>query len=404
MLPFIILTLTGFVAFQTKPNAQSFEAFITNTPNASSSTAATTGSSDSASSGGSSNWFTRNILRPLTGRPRIPEYTIQDYVFFMVATLKSGAGSYLGAFGQWFVISEIQGTRKSIERSVAGAGGSAAVAGGSDQSNALEAQAEAEKQFAVQAKIKKDYMGAARAYVVAAQKFEQTGTDFNRWQAGTAYEDAYKAFNMAKKTSDAIACLEQAARLFKTSGRQGSKAAGVFNSLGDIVKKDNPGYVANPRRAMEMYKEAAELYKSEGDKRFIQASIRQAEMACLCKEWAIAYDVYQRVVIPESQNEELLRFTIRDHVFNSILCHFGATSGDWVVMRRDIVQGEDAAPDFAGSRGHRLLMALTKAEEQGDVNAYQEACRQYDQLGPLLPWQIELLLSAKRKLDEGDLL
>ncbi|KAG0247797.1 vesicular-fusion protein S17, partial [Actinomortierella ambigua] len=266
-----------------------------------------------------------------------------------------GAGSYLGVFGQWFVISEIQGTRKSIGRSATGGGSATAAVDGADQSNGLEAQAEAEKERAVQAKIKKDYVGAGKAYVAAARKFEQSGTDFNRWQAGTAFEDAYKAFNMAKKTSDAIASLEQAARLFKSSGRQGSKAAGVYNSLGDILKKNNEGYVANPRRAMEMYKEAAELYQSDSDRRFIQASVRQAEMACLCKEWGIAYDVYQRVVIPESQSEELLRYTIRDHVFNSILCHFGATSGDWIVMRRDIDQGLDLAPDFAGSRGHRLL-------------------------------------------------
>ncbi|KAG0240404.1 hypothetical protein BGW41_007012 [Actinomortierella wolfii] len=399
MLPLILLALTGFVAYQTKPNAQTFEDFITNNANASTTTSSGT-SGQGGGGGGGSNWFTRNILRPLTGRPRIPEYTMTDYVFFWVASLKSGAGSYIGIFGQWFVISETQGTRRSIERSVTGGG----AAGESDQSNALEAQAEAEKERAVQAKLRKDYAGAGWAFIAAAKKFEQTGTDFNRWQAASAYEDAYKAFNMAKKTSDAISCLEQAARLFKSSGRQASKAAGVYNSLGDILKKNNEGYVANPRRAMEMYKEAAELYKGDGDKRFIHASIRQAEMACQCKEWNIAYDLYQRVVIPEAQNEEILRYTIRDHVFNSILSHFGATSGDWIVMRRDIDQGLDDAPDFAGSRGHRLLEALIKAEEQKDVDGFQEACRQYDQLGPLLPWQIELLLDAKRKLDSGDLL
>ncbi|KAG0249004.1 hypothetical protein DFQ27_000465 [Actinomortierella ambigua] len=158
MLPIIILTLSGFVAYQTKPNTQSFEAFITNSTNGSSSSTTTsspgTSTGEGSSSGGASSWFTRNILRPLTGQPRIPEYTVQDYVFFLVASLKSGAGSYLGVFGQWFVISEIQGTRKSIGRSATGGGGSVTAVDESDQSNGLEAQAEAEKERAVQAKIK----------------------------------------------------------------------------------------------------------------------------------------------------------------------------------------------------------------------------------------------------------
>ena len=56
-----------------------------------------------------------------------------------------------------------------------------------------------------------------------------------------------------------IQCLENAARLFKSNDRGGSRAAKIYSQLGDLLKAQDP------KRAMEMHREAAELYKSDGD-------------------------------------------------------------------------------------------------------------------------------------------
>ena len=60
-------------------------------------------------------------------------------------------------------------------------------------------------------------------------------------------------------TGLAIKCLEKAANLFKMNERGGSRAAKVYNQLGDLLKGQDI------KKAAEMYREAAELFKSDGD-------------------------------------------------------------------------------------------------------------------------------------------
>ncbi|KAG0013112.1 hypothetical protein BGZ81_001220, partial [Podila clonocystis] len=148
MLGLIFLVLTAVVAAQTKPPKETFATFITTDRKnrIASGTRTSSGSgTSSASGGGVSRWFNRNILAPLTG-PRVPEHTVTDYYFFQIATLLDGSGQYLGAFHQWWTISELQ--------EVGGAGGGAGSSNA--QAGLIETQAEARKQEAVQAKIKKD--------------------------------------------------------------------------------------------------------------------------------------------------------------------------------------------------------------------------------------------------------
>ncbi|KAF9182088.1 hypothetical protein BGZ50_005133 [Haplosporangium sp. Z 11] len=396
MLGIVFLLLSCVVAVQTKPKSETFVPFLTTQrrarlSNSSASRGATASgtSSSSTNSGGVSRWFTRNILEPLTG-PRVPEHTITDYYFFQLATLNDGSGSYLGMFQQWWVLTELQ---EVTEKN----GGASSPDG---QGNVYEAQAEAQKQVAIQAKIKKDYHGAARAYVEAAKQYEKSGSKFNLMEAAGAYEDAFKAYNMAKQMGPGIQCLENAARLFKSHDRGASRAAKVYNQLGDLIK------VQDTRRAMEMYRESAELFKSEGDGRSLHATIRQTELLCVLHEYASAFSLYNEVIIPETQSQEILQYTTRDHILNAILAHLGATHGDWIVFEKDLDMFEEKCLDFHGSRGQSVLRRLAKAMRDHDAVAFQEGCQEFDRLrsGGMADWQVGMLLKEKRKLEEGDLL
>lgn len=337
-----------------------------------------------------SRWFNRNILAPLTG-PRVPEHTVTDYYFFQIATLLDGSGQYLGAFHQWWTISELQEV----------GGGSGGSGGSSDaQAGLLETQAEFRKQEAVQAKIKKDYMGAGRAYVDTAKLLEKSGTPFNLMEAASAYEDAFKAYNMAKQTGPALQCLEKAANLFRTHERGGSRAAKVYSQLGDLLKAQDA------KRAISMYQEAIELFKSEGDGRSLHVSIQLAELLCVVHEFSKAYALYQDTIIPETLRQDILQYTTRDHILNAVLAHLGATRGDWIALEKDIDQYEDICPDFRASRGNGLLRGLARAEREHDGVAFQRACQEFDQLSSkgMPDWQVGLLLEEKKKLEAGELL
>lgn len=68
-----------------------------------------------------------------------------------MATLNDGSGSYIGLFGQWFVLSELQEVSEKDGPTIGGGSGGKAGSG-----NMYEGQAEAHKQNAIQAKGKRD--------------------------------------------------------------------------------------------------------------------------------------------------------------------------------------------------------------------------------------------------------
>ncbi|KAG0300883.1 hypothetical protein BGZ98_008792 [Dissophora globulifera] len=403
MLPFFVLLLSGVVAFQTKPKQDTFAPFIISQRKArigaSGSNSASSGAGGASAAGqGISGWLSRNILEPLTGGPRVPDYTISDYYLFTIATLNDGSGQYLGLFQQWWTLSELQ----EVDSSGASLGGSGSSGSrsGNGNGNVLEAQAEGRKQEAVQAKIRKDYHGAARAYVDAAKLFEKSGTEFNLMEAAGAYEDAFKSYQMAKQTGPAIQCLENAARLFRTHARGGSRAAKIYNQLGDLYKNQDA------RKALEMYREASELYQSESDGRALHATIRQAEQMCILHDYEKAFLLYKDTIIPETMSQDILQYTTRDHIVNAVIAHLGATSGDWIVLERDVEHFEEICHDFRTSRGDAVLKSLARAEREHDARAFQDACVEFDRLrtGGMADWQVGLLLEEKKKLEDGSLL
>ncbi|KAG0357808.1 soluble NSF attachment protein [Gamsiella multidivaricata] len=402
MLVPLFLVLTGFVAYQSKPKQETFVPFLTSQrksrlsvtlpPSLSGSTvAARVSGADGAAhrqGGGVSGWFTRNILEPLTG-PRIPEHTITDCYIFYLATLNDGSGQYLGMFQKWWVVSELQEVSDTTESGPAPGNG-----------GVYEAQAEGQKQDAVQAKIKKDYLKAARAYVEAAKLYEKSGSQFNLMEAAGAYEDAYKTYNMAKQSGLAIQCLENAARLFHSNERGGLRAAKAYNQLGDLLK----GHDA--KKAAEMYREAAELFKTEGDGRALYATIRQVEQLCILQDYAQAFALYSDTIIPETMAQDILRYTTRDHILNAVIAHLGATKGDWILFEKDLKYFEDVYPDFQMSRSDAVLKSLARTERENDAVAFQNACQELNRLhtGGMPDWQVGLLLKEKKKLEDGNLL
>ncbi|KAF9426451.1 vesicular-fusion protein S17 [Entomortierella beljakovae] len=218
--------------------------------------------------------------------------------------------------------------------------------------------------------------------------------------AATAYEDAFKAYNMAKQTGPAMQCLENAARLFKTNERGGSRAARVYSQLGDLLKAQDA------MKSTEMYAESAELFRSDGDGRALQSTIKQAEQLCVIHDYAQAFTLYIEKIIPETISQEILQFTTRDHIIKAIIAHLGASQGDWIAFENDLNEFEDIWEDFRSSRGLQVLRSLAKAEREHDAVAFQEACQEFNRLqsGGMADWQVGLLLQEKKKLEVGDLL
>ncbi|KAI8353084.1 soluble NSF attachment protein [Mortierella sp. GBAus27b] len=219
-------------------------------------------------------------------------------------------------------------------------------------------------------------------------------------EAAGAYEDAFKAYNMAKQHEPAIRCLENAARLFRSNDRGSSRAAKLYSQLGDLIKAQDG------KRAAELYGEAAELYASDGDGRALHSTIRQAEQLCVIHNYERAYTLYVDTIIPQTLSQDILQYTTRDHILNAIIAHLGVTKGDWIVFERDVEHFESMCVDFHTSRARDVLKSLAKAERDHDPEAFRTACQEFNRLSStgMQDWQVALLLDEKRKLEDSSLL
>jgi len=140
--------------------------------------------------------------------------------------------------------------------------------------------------------------------------------------------------------------------------------------------------------------------------RALHATIRLTELLCALQQYQQAYNHYNNTIIPETMSQEILQYTTRDHILNAVMAHLGATQADWVVFENDLMRFEEVCPDFRASPACKVLQGLARAEREHDPQAFQEACQGLNRLktGGMPDWQVGLLLSEKKKLEDGDLL
>jgi len=125
----IIFCVVLYGSYKTNPGAASFRAFI-RPPDSTSLTTSITN-------------FLTDLLTPAR---TIPEFKRDDYIFFSLVTLADNTETYLGLWGQWFLLSKLQliGGRKGAN------------AAEENELQLFENVGEAEKALAVKAKLKRD--------------------------------------------------------------------------------------------------------------------------------------------------------------------------------------------------------------------------------------------------------
>ncbi|KAL1915409.1 uncharacterized protein VTP21DRAFT_6867 [Calcarisporiella thermophila] len=372
MIGYIILISALVVAYKTNPTEASFRNYISNA------------SSQNANRATLSSWL--NTLLPTR-----PEFTHTDYVFFSIVSAKRSSATYLGCFGQWFLVSEM------VQRQEGGRGGS-------EQENLeMEERANAEKDAAVKAKVKRDYKVAGDRYVSAAKKFEMGMGEYQQMEAAMCYEEAYKAYKNAKEPESlekALNCLDTAAKLFAAQGKQLSRAARLFDTLAE--NHHHHPYQPNLDKAASYYAQAADYYEADGDGRALFSLSKQVELLLELNRYDQALKLLERVV-GEAERDSALQFKVKDYLLWGLLCGVGL--GDWEEVRKMLDRYETQQPTFSDTRECTLVRQLLVARDNVDPDGYGEACKRYDSISPLKPWQITALLSGKKELEteEGSL-
>ncbi|CAG8833194.1 21157_t:CDS:2, partial [Gigaspora margarita] len=352
-------------------------------------------SKDSSASSSSRELF-KFFNKLLVGQSAVPEFILDNYILFSIVKLKDGSATYLGLLDKWYLMSKIEivgKNRKSIsfirEKKAETA----------TESQVLEGMAYKEKEDAIRAKGKRDFQTSSRCFLSAAKYFQKIGDDYNLLEAAGCYEDAYKSLQQLNQLDKALKALETAASIYEKNDRQHSRAARTYESLAEQHKKiTNPN--RNLEKALAMHKKAAELFELDSDGRYLFSLISQAELSAELGYYEQGIILFEQIAATTA-NDSLLNFRVKDHVFWQCLCIIALD--DWVRLEKQLAQSSESYPSFTDSRECEFVNSLIAAKNSYDPSAFATACKKYDQLTKLTPWQTNILLKAKKGLEVEDL-
>ncbi|PKC09262.1 TPR-like protein [Rhizophagus irregularis] len=213
---------------------------------------------------------------------------------------------------------------------------------------------------------------AARSFLSAAKQFKKIGDESNLLEAANCYEDAYKAFQQVKQNDKALEALETAASIHEKNIRQSTRAARIYEILADQYKKSNSSQYSL-EKALKMHRKAADLFELDGDGRFLFSLISQAELSAEIGYYEQAIDLFDNIMTL-SVNDSVLSYKTKSYIFWQCLCIIALD--DW-----NLIQSKNSC----------------------DPSEFSTACKEYDQLTTLTPWQTHILLEAKKVLEVKDL-
>ncbi|CAG8573559.1 6629_t:CDS:2 [Ambispora gerdemannii] len=362
MLGWLLFSVFLYAAYKTNPDNISFGSYIT---------------SDNKNKKNQSNAISSFITGILSNKPRVPEFKRDDYLCFSIVTLGDGSATYLGVFGVWFVLRlEMQ----SLENLAT-----------NEKNQAIKAKGARDCEFLIDE-------SAAKHYLSAAKRFQSVGDDHNQIEAGGCYENAYLAFQQTKQTAKALQALETAASIYEFHDKHVTRAARVYEQLAKLYENKTSAQL-DLQKALTMHQKAAELFEREGDNRQFFSLISQIELMAELGRYEEAIKILENV-IATAANDRVLSFKVKDYCFLQCVCLIALR--DWIRVEKQYEELCQLYPSFVDSRESKLIKKLIESINAYDTSAFATACQEYDTLTPFPPWQIEILLQAKKGLEVED--
>ncbi len=249
-----------------------------------------------------------------------------------------------------------------------------------------------------------DYGEASELYVQAANALKaskcwsEAGDAFKRAAAmdekgGEGGECARKLLSAAScyrkcNVALAIATTKEAVNLLVASGRF-HLAASNEKEIAEMYESGLEDYAG----AITFYKRAAERYEGE-DSGAMAAScmLKSAHLSANIRQYEEAAQVFEEAA-SSSVGDSLRKYSVRENLFKAGLCRLCCE--DRIAARRRIESYGAIDGSFQGSRELELLVALCKAREEEDVDAFTDLLSAFDRTHTLDDWKMRLLLTVK---------
>ena len=127
--------------------------------------------------------------------------------------------------------------------------------------------------------------------------------------------------------------------------------------------------------------------------------LKVADLSALAGDYFGAIDKFEKVA-EASLGNNLMRYSVKEYFLKAGLCSLATK--DNVTAQRNIAKYAEKDPSFTGQREYQLLVDLSEAVQNNDVEMFQDKLAAYDKMSRLDDWKAAVLLQIKNNFDELD--
>ncbi|KAK2168360.1 hypothetical protein LSH36_17g01028 [Paralvinella palmiformis] len=236
-------------------------------------------------------------------------------------------------------------------------------------------------------KMAKKWAAAGHAFCEAAKVQLKLQS---KHEAATNYVDAGNCY---KKTdaNEAVSCLLKAIEIYTDMGRF-TIAAKHHITIAEIYESE----MVDIDKAVANFEQAADYYKGEeSNSAANKCLLKVAQYAAQLEQYDKAILIYEQVA-QSSMDNQLLRYSAKEHFFRAALCHMCRDTQDAATAT---ARYEEMFPAFTDSRECKLIKKLLAAIEEQNADSYSEAVKEYDTISRLDKWYTTILLRIKKGIE-----
>eukprot|EP00761_Pharyngomonas_kirbyi_P011390 gb/GECH01011415.1/.p1 GENE.gb/GECH01011415.1/~~gb/GECH01011415.1/.p1 ORF type:complete len:297 (+),score=76.12 gb/GECH01011415.1/:1-891(+) len=218
----------------------------------------------------------------------------------------------------------------------------------------------------------------------------------SKYDAALCYADAAISMQKADNGDDSLLYLQESVDIFTELGRF-STAAKHLKEIAEHYENSE-----DLERAVDNYRQAADLYSTDNSNSHAsQCLLKVAVLQGQAENYQEAIEVFEKIA-SDALDNNLLRFRAKDYLFQAFLCRMAAMKNidEELDDVRDALQRYlDMDVNFPGTREASLASSLLDAMENGSLEAFTNALRDYDRITRLDNWKSSMLLKAKQLLE-----
>lgn len=179
-----------------------------------------------------------------------------------------------------------------------------------------------------------------------------------------------------------------------------STAAKIWKEIGAIQEKEQ-----NNHAAMASYQKAGDCYEADNNAASNANGmfIKVADLAAEVEDYKKAIQIYEKVS-KSSVESSALRWSVKDHLFKALLCHFAihAPTHKLEPVSRKLEQYVDMCPNMDNTREKSLIEDLIADFDAASPDDYADHVFKFDEIMPLDRWKSKVLLQIKKCLEGGN--